>query len=319
MWGGNDKDDAQSIIHALLFTNQISIKAFVTTRTDDGGRVNGSVTDGAAIIREAIDAFTADRPKLVTHDATYAWGPTLRTLIFAGSTNRTWPGVISPGASKIVSEARLATAEDPLWILTWGPIHDAARAILSAPDIVPNVRLRSISGQTQDGQSRVAYDALVSAVQNNPAYESLWWVNSQGTHRGMYLAANGDREDGINGLLPWVDANVRGHGALGALFWNKWTMNVHTTQSASASPDGLKAGDTPSLLSLIDPTSNPNDPTGRSWGGQFQPVPSIGPNVWGDMTDPSLSMGGYAGARTVFRERDAYLASFAERMDWARG
>ncbi|TPE51365.1 nucleoside hydrolase-like domain-containing protein [Amaricoccus solimangrovi] len=316
--GGYDNDDAQSMIHALVYANDVNYRGFVMTRTLDGGTINGVKTSGAAMMREMLDAYAKDLPDLRAHDAAFPSADSLRNKIAEGSYNGAWPGTLSNGAKLIVSEARAASPGDPLYVLVWGPIHDAAAALLSAPDIVPNVRLFSLSGFGQDEENPAAFNALVNAVSNNAAYHDLWWIDSESTMRGIYVDENGDRHKGIAANLPWVLENVADHGALGTLFKEKYTYDLSTTRTGASSPDGLKMGDTPSLLYLLDNVSNDNPTGGDSWGGRFREW-NIGENAWTDRTEASLKLGQWFGARTVYDHRAEIYADFAERMDWAAG
>ena len=316
--GGYDNDDAQSMIHALLYANDVNYRGFVMTRTLDGGRVNGVKTSGATMLNEMLNAYDEDLPNLRAQDPSYTSAAALRTKIAEGSSDPAWPGTLSDGAKLIISEARAAPAGDPLYLLAWGPIHDVAAALLAAPDIVPKVRLFSLSGLGQDEIHTSAFNALVNAVTNNPAYHDLWWINSESTMRGVYIDATGNRTAGIAANLPWVLENITDHGALGDLFIEKYTYDLSTTRTGATSPDGLKMGDTPSLLYLLDNADNNNPTGGDSWGGRFRDW-SIGENTWTDRTEASLKMGNWSGARTVYDHRSEIYGDFEDRMDWAKG
>ncbi|MFQ8430748.1 nucleoside hydrolase-like domain-containing protein [Amaricoccus sp. W119] len=316
--GGYDNDDAQSMIHALLYANDVDYRGFVMTRTLDGGSVGGRRTSGATMLREMLDAYEDDLPNLRQHDSSYPSAASLRSKIFEGSYDGGWPGTLSRGAQHIVSQARAASEGDPLYILAWGPIHDVAAALLSAPDIVPKVRLYSLAAYGQDSANPAAYNALVNAVRNNPDYDDLWWINAESTMRGIYVDQNGDRHRGIANNLPWVQENIAGHGELGKLFREKYTYDLSTSRSGASSPDGLKMGDTPSLLYLLDNANNNAPTTANSWGGRFRDW-DIGDNTYTDRTEASLRMGNWDGARTVYNNRPEIYDDFAERMDWAAG
>lgn len=316
--GGYDNDDAQSMIHALLYANEVDYRGFVMTRTLDGGRVNGVATSGSAMLREMLQAYSQDLGNLRQHDASFPSAASLSAKIAEGSTNGAWPGTLSDGAKLIISQARAASPGDPLYVLSWGPIHDVAAALLAAPDIVSNVRLYSLSGFGQDEENPAAFDALVSAVSTDSRYHDLWWIDSESTMRGIYIAPNGDRITGITQNLPWVLENVTGHGALGDLFIEKYTYDLSTTRVGPTSPDGLKMGDTPSLLYLLDNADNDDPVNGDSWGGQFREW-SIGTHTFTDRTEASLKMGVWEGARTVYEHRPEIYADFADRFDWAKG
>ena len=84
--------------------------------------------------------------------------------------------------------------------------------------------------------------------------------------------------------LSFRDADHRGHGALGNLFFGK--------------QQDIKMGDTPSLLYLLRGDSN--DPTAPHWGGAYVKT-AHGENNWTDDPNSALAEGNRAGAKTVNR------------------
>lgn len=314
--GAADHDDAQAMIHALLYANNFNYRGFVITRSHDEGIAAGVARSGVAMLQGMITAYGRDLAKLRTHDSSYPSQASLNALIVRGAFDSAWPGTLSAGARKIITEARASSATNPLYILTWGPIHDAAAALRSAPDIVPRVRLISVAGLAQDTAHPQAFNWLRSAVSSNSAYRNLWWINSAETIRGMYMVPGLNTRASQESHIPWVRTNVNGHGSLGNLFWNSYTYNTSFGRPANISPDGLKMGDTPSLLYLIDNVNN-NDPLASSWGGRYRKT-SLGLRTWEDRTESSLAIGEFSGARTVYQHRSAIFASFAQRLDWAR-
>lgn len=315
--GGQDNDDAQSLIHALFYANDLNYVGFVNTRTDDGGIVAGKPRDGMAMIDEIIDAYGRDLSNLRAADRDYPTAEALRSVVKMGSIDGRFPGQLSDGARHIVSEARKASPGDPLYVLTWGPVHDTVAALMSAPDIVPNVRFISISGLNQDKRNTSALDALKRAIADDPAYKNLWWINTEDAHQGFYLREGGSQFSGIKDTLPWVIDNAKGSGALGDLLHSKYTYDVHTWMPPSTSPDGLKMGDSSSLLYLIDAVNNDN-PAALSWGGTFVRT-GLGPNTWGDTPAPEHRLAGVDGAGSVARHRAAFLEDYAARLAWAKG
>ena len=182
-----------------------------------------------------------------------------------------------------------ADDERPLWVLVWGSITDVAQAAHDDPTIKTKIRVYSI-GSWNTAQDRAARDYLFTN------HADMWWIESDTTFRGMYVG--GDQSDDL-GNLSFVDRHVRGHGALGALFFRK--------------KRDLKMGDTPSLLYLLrGDTNNPQSP---HWGGEYEKT-SLGDNHWSDQPRESLVESGYAGAKTVNKWRQDYLRDWQQRMDW---
>src|SRR5690606_2747237 len=122
------------------------------------------------------------------------------------------PGYSQPseGSAWIVQQAGRKD-ERPLYILVWGSITDVAQAVHDAPQIKSKVRVYSI-GSWNTREDPHARDYLYQH------HEDLWWIESNTTMRGMYV---GGDQAGDLGNLAFVRAHVRGHGALGDLFWKK--------------------------------------------------------------------------------------------------
>lgn len=99
--------------------------------------------------------------------------------------------------------------------------------------------------------------------------------------------------------LQFVEQHVKGHGALGDLFWEK--------------KRDIKMGDTPSVLYLLD--GNPDNPEGESWGGSYIKT-GHGEHYWTDNPADSLMLNERQGAKTVSKHRKDYLSDWAKRMDW---
>ena len=175
--------------------------------------------------------------------------------------------------------------------MVWGAITDVAQAVHDHPSIKQKLRVYSI-GSWNTGQDRAARDYLYDK------HGDLWWIESDTSFRGMYM---GGRQDGDLGNRTFVEQHVKGHGALGNLFFDK--------------KRDIKMGDTPSVLFLL--RGNPDDPAGPSWGGSYVRT-GHGPNYWHDDPDPSRRDAARDGAKTVNRWREAYLRDWQRRMDWLK-
>jgi len=114
----------------------------------------------------------------------------------------------------------------------------------------------------------------------------------------MYIGGN---QEGDLDNRRFVEEHVKGHGALGDLFYNK--------------KKDIKMGDTPSVLYML--RGDPDDPVTDSWGGRFERDPH-GPHRWKDHSDPEFNERGHLpGAKTVSRWREDYLRDWQKRMRWA--
>jgi hypothetical protein len=271
------------MVHLLVYADVLDIEGLVSS-PPKGGR--------AKHILEVIDAYEKDFDNLRRHTKGYPAAEALRAVTKQGATDpapaKGWSEA-SEGSQWIIQRAK-ADEGRPLWVLVWGSITDVAQAVRDEPSIKSRIRVYSI-GSWNTGQDRSARDYLFEY------HPDLWWIESDTTFRGMYV---GGRQDDPWGNRTFVDQHVKGHGALGNLFYRK--------------KRDIKMGDTPSLLYLL--RGDVDDPTTPHWGGAFVQT-DHGENYWTDNPDRALSEGGRAGAKTVNRWRLDYLQDWRQRMDWA--
>ncbi len=284
--GGADPDDMQSMAHALLYADRIRLVGLVSTPTGHDGR--------AADIQQALDAYARDYPRLRSWSAAYPAPDELRARVHQGRLEpQPAPGysTSSDGSRALVAEAQAAArAGEPLWVLLWGAATDLAQALHDAPGIAAHLRVYMI-GAWNTAQDRAARDYIAARHAND-----LWWIENDSSFRGFYADAAG-RERNL-----WRMQDARGHGALGDYF-------------VRARPYGLKMGDTPSLLYLLDAAPD-DDPThAASWGGAFRRDPARGRFYW---TDAPVEREAYRGAATIRRHSPAAYRDLAERFDRAR-
>ncbi|MFM2043894.1 MAG: hypothetical protein RLY86_2470 [Pseudomonadota bacterium] len=298
--GGSDKDDDQSLVHLLLYADKLQIEGLVSSPPPHGGR--------AKDILEVIDVYARDYPALSAKLGGFPSPSYLKSVTHQGSLNpQPAAGYSSStaGSRAIVEAARDGSTADPLYILAWGPLTDVAQALRDAPDIVDKVRLISI-GATNTTFDPAARNYIHKNMDAGEPFHKLWWIENNSTFRGMYVSGSGANDPGIH--KAWIDANARGHGALGDYF-----VKMTTDLYGPGSVDGLKMGDTPSLLYLLDRVDN-NNPGADSWGGDFVQN-GRAPNYWTDSTAGADRLGSYNGAKTVYEHRNAYLSDFAARLD----
>jgi len=280
--GGSDPDDFQSFVHLLLCTDVLDIEGLVSSPPQAGR---------AEHILEVLDAYEKDYGNLRKHAGNFPAPETLRRLAKQGAIEpapaQGWSAATA-GSKWITTRAKV-DEKRPLWVLVWGSITDVAQAVHDDPSIKSKLRVHSI-GSWNTQQDRAARDYLFKH------HTDLWWIESDTTFRGMYI---GGQQDGQWGNRSFVEASVKGNGALGDLFFSK--------------KRDIKMGDTPTLLYLL--RGKPDDPTSAHWGGAFVKT-NHGPDYWTDNTDRSPSEGGRAGAKTVSKWRTAYLRDWRQRMAW---
>ncbi|WP_298724646.1 nucleoside hydrolase-like domain-containing protein [uncultured Ferrovibrio sp.] len=281
--GGADPDDIQSMVHALLYSDKVNLVGLVSTPSKHGGR--------ASDINKVIDAYAQDYSKLKTWSSEYPTPDYLKSIVKQGSISvapsQGW-STPTEGSKAIIAAAKASS--EPLWVLAWGSMTDVAQALHDDPSIASKIKLYSI-GSWNTQQDPAARDY----VYNN--FKDLWWIENNSTFRGMYVNDSGAATNN------WKMGDAQGHGALGDYFYK-------------AMPWGLKMGDTPSLLYLLDQADD-NNPTASSWGGSFVKT-GHGPNYWTDNPASNLKNGSYNGAETVQKYQSEFYKDFATRLDHAK-
>jgi Protein of unknown function (DUF1593) len=285
-----EKDDAQSLIHALMYQDKMNIVGINATASR-WGHQNGRVAD----IDKIIDVYGKDLPELQEHASGFKGVAALKAASHQGAMS------IAPsagyrsateGSTAMILEAKKAAAADEkLNIIVWGGETDVAQAVHDDPSIAPHIRLFAIGGQDPHA------DRYLKA---NFKGDFDMWVDSQSTFRGVYQSPTSKSI-----IKGWHEKHADNHGALGDFF-------------AGLSGDifnvsGVKMGDSWTTLRFLSGTQS--DPTKESWGGEFRKVSD---GYYTDKTDDALDFNrsGTDGAMTIYEGRAAWLGSFANRFDW---
>lgn len=281
--GGSDPDDYQSMVHVMMYADRMDIVGLISSPPHAGRQEH---------IYEVIDAYEKDLPKLKTKNPAFPSPSALRKVVKQGAIEaqqKALPDSLSEGASWIIQEAH--ASDDPLWILVWGSMTDVAQALHADASITDNIRVYSIG----------SWNTRMDSLSRNYVFDhhpNLWWIESDETFRGMYM---GGYQEADFGNLSFVETHVKGHGALGNLFWEK--------------KQDIKMGDTPSVLYLLH--GDPDDPTSDSWGGAYIQDP-VRKHYFYDNQHPEFIENGRHGARTVNKFRKEYLSDWASRMKWLK-
>jgi Protein of unknown function (DUF1593)/Ca-dependent carbohydrate-binding module xylan-binding len=291
--GSAEKDDFQSLIHALMFQDRINIQGIAATGSRWGG--NQKVADTHTIL----DTYYAqDWAKLNAHASGFKTADELKAITYQG---KLWTqptagySTATASSNAIIKEAKEAgAAGEKLYVLCWGGSGDVAQALHDDPSIAKHIRLFTISNQDPNANKYIANTFAGNG--------DLWWIRDNTTHYGTYATPD-QRYTLIQGFH---DTHAKGHGALGDYFY-KLSLDVIGLK-------GVKMGDSPTILYLIDKANNA-DPTAESWGGEYR---KIGTDYWTDRTDNTFKWSPSNGARTIYEDRAAWLKDFEQRFDWLK-
>lgn len=238
--GGTDPDDNQSMTHLLMYSDMVDIEGLVSSTTFGNG-------DKSEILR-MIDLYELDFPRLSAEYPGLATPNSLRPLAKQGVRSLApLKGYTTPteGSNWIIECARRPDPR-PLWVLVWGTLDDLAQALHDAPDIAQTIKVYFIGGPNKKwGVNSYAYIA-----ENFP---NLWMIENNSSYRGFISDAK--NPDIYN--VGYYDYAIAGAGNLGRDF-KRYYGGV------------VKMGDSPSLFYVIN--GNPDNPSGSSWGGRFEPM-----------------------------------------------
>lgn len=238
--GGTDPDDNQSMAHLLMYTDRFDLEGIVSSPSYGEGNKEE--------ILRMIDLYEKDLPMLGRHIGGLMSPDSLRAITRQGRKGAApYCGYTTPteGSEWIVECAR-RQSDRPLWISVWGGLEDVAQALHDAPDIAGKIKVHWIGGPNKKWST----NSYAYIVENFP---DLYMIEDNASYRGFIAEKkNPDRYN-----AGFYEVYLAGAGNLGRDFIRYY--------------DGLpKMGDTPALLYVMD--GDPDDPTGESWGGSFEPT-----------------------------------------------
>ncbi|GAB3657326.1 DUF1593 domain-containing protein [Echinicola sediminis] len=246
--GGTDPDDFQSMIHLLMYADQFQIEGLISSPYGEG-----STKD----FQNMIDLYEIDYTQLQRHSPEFPTPISLRSITKQGGKDAApFRGYTTPteGSEWIIKCAK-KESEQPLWVLVWGGIEDLAQALHDAPEIKENIRVYWIGGPNK----KWSINAYSYIAEYHP---DLWMIEANSTYRGWFM--DEDSPEDLKGDAFYKNY-IDGRGAMGQDFIKYYDGNI-------------KMGDTPSLVYLMN--GDPNEPTGKSWGGSFGKINRSSRNVF---------------------------------------
>ena len=300
---GKDPDDQQSLVRALLYSNELSIRGIVPTYIPTGP----VRTD---LVLSMLAAYKKDLSSLRRHDKNYPSAELLLSRVKAGLNTNTkiGAGYDSDGSNLIVY--MVDHSAEPIWVLVWGGSRELAQALYK-------VKTQRSAAAYQSFQKKLrVYTIEWSQYTPEPGdwmktnAKDMFWIASvmyehvrSATFRGMYL--EGDHSQQSAG---WLSANILNHGNLGPQY------PLNTTER------GLKEGDSPSLLHILPVgLHDPEAPYMGGWGGRYtKETPSyrISKNLYTSQFQLDTVDGITSRQMSVARWRDAFQRDFVARAKW---
>lgn len=296
MTGGYaEPDDGQSLVRLLLYANQFDIEGLVATHSKHWCDAKPEY------IRTAIAAYSKMWEQLKEHDPNYPDPEKLSNLVKKGDGSESGKPFVheTTEGTELLFESVEKEDSRPVWVIVWGGTTVLAQALYKAqhcktPEqflrFIKKLRIYAISDQDSTG----------GWIRKR--YPELFYIRSKLSFRGMYRGGNTELVSS-----NWVDTHIRSyHGALGAAYPNYFGGDPW------GRVNGVKEGDTPSLLYLIqNGLSDPEHPEWGSWGGRFELFKDCHYEDAKDQWD-----GEEDEKSTVARWREAFQNDFQARMDW---
>ncbi len=259
-----DPDDRQSLIHLLWYADELNIVGIVPDRV---------TARGVEACNLVIDAYAEDYKQYGFSTAGYPPPEQLEEALV-------WD------RAAVVERFRQQASDetDPLYVLVWGNMRQFSEVLRACIDLKSNLRVLTIgTGLMLDRDRRHVDPGKLQppAVQLNwngpgrngiytdPRFFDLWWIEINWTYNGMF-SGTGPKE---------IFTKLLGYGQMG-----------HHMEAVTRNNDWaryFRVGDTPSVLYLIDPSHDLDDPTQPSWAGTFRkPMPDKRPNYFTDDCGP---------------------------------
>lgn len=321
---GNEPDDQMSLVRLLLYSDGIDIEGLAAVTSTFQKTATHPET-----MRALVAAYGAVRPSLLRHAPGWPAAAALAARISSGPRGygmaATDPAHPSAAARALVAAADRAEAR-PLWVSVWGGANVLAEALAhvratrdaaALARFVAALRIYAISDQDDAGPwIRREFPALFWVGQpsspDSGDYAAATWTGISGDRYYM----NGEGADFSTVSNEWLDAHIRGKGALGR-HYPRYLF--------------IMEGDTPAFLALIDNgLAAWRSPAWGGWGGRYVYRQPHGETraMWtqgGDLFFRVASRDSVTGSdgaahssdqATIWRWRTAFQHDFAARMDW---
>ncbi|MBT9310743.1 PKD domain-containing protein [Leptothoe kymatousa] len=291
--GSGDPDDRQSMAHLMMYANEVDIRGIWPDDMSSGGTAT----------RIAIDNYEKDynNSSYNFKKLDYPTPAQVRTKLFTSH---------NQAISAIKTEAGRADSR-PIYMLVWGGTHRVPQSLerLTAQER-SKIRLISIGTYLLDNAlasgdgRRYNWNAWGEARNNIwKRFPDVWWLEMDWTWMGMVFNENLRVS---NEAIVLNDRLARDAGALGA-------------HIKAVFPRYFRALDTNSLLYVLDPANNLNDPTKGSWAGRYVRPFSERPNYYigidgGHNWNYGNPASTWSNARSVFNSR--IRTTISQRNAW---
>jgi hypothetical protein len=251
---GGDPDDRQSLVHLLWYADELDIVGIVPDYWKG---------KGIEACQQVLEAYNSD---YLAYNFEKKGFPSMETAM-------SW--IIKNEAEATARLVKATESNEPLYVLIWGQMTTFMNILFQYPEISNKVRILTIGTGVKYGpKDEVAgEDCTVvnwngrgrNEIYNDPRYNNMWWIESNWTYNGMF--------EGNGPKVMFEKLSV--FGKMG-LHIKEVTINHDWAQY-------FRVGDTPTVLYLIDPGHDIENPEIISWAGKFKkPFPDTRPHYYTD-------------------------------------
>lgn len=335
-------DDRNSVIRALLYSNNMDIAGIVLTSStyhyagDPDKGIDAYRWTGTEWVNQFLDAYAEVYDNLKSHDDSYPTADSLRANYKIGNIKNVGEMDEVTEGSEFLKDLFLDDDPRTLYVQTWGGTNTTARALKSIEEQYKD------TDQWSDIQQKI-YDKLLIFIildQDDsyssyiaPNWPGLKIINDRSNfwHFAYMWKYNPDQ---VNTTLKadWEYTNlIDGKGPLMELYSlmddGKWIDGELDSEQrgvgwVEANPDPhydkydfISEGDSPSFFYLLDTgLRSVEDPSYGGWGGRFGQTSST---LWENTAldyDPYTNQ--YEAQYTLERWFDEIQNDFANRADW---
>lgn len=219
-------DDMNSLIHALLYANDVDIEGIVQTSSKlhySGDEFTPPLRwMGTEWMYEFLDAYAAVYPNLVVHDPDYPSPDYLRSITVVGNIKTEGDTSEETDGSRLVMERILAEDDRPLFIEIGGGANTIARALMSIEEQYQGTEgWDALYNRICENVILFAWGAQDSCYKDYilPNWPSLRSVDVSGstlTYGYRWATLDSLSEEAITKMSgPWMETNLeKNHGAL---------------------------------------------------------------------------------------------------------
>jgi hypothetical protein len=297
---GGDTDDEQSMVRFLLYADMFDIKGFCIT-----SRLGHGQDTKPEIMYNLIEAYSEVYPNLKLHSAGYPEPGVLRSLVKNGQGDQVnfGQGFDTDASDHIIYV--VDNSDGLVHIAIWGGQRELAQALWKVKNtrneqsilaFCRKIQVHAIGDQDKHREWIINNFKDLRYIANAFFFLGNFGIREISSFRGMYMTGDLTMQN-----ADWVRKNIHGNGPLS----DAYQLHGHGT-------DGMKEGDTPSFLGLIDNGLNvPGKPEWGGWGGRFR---LLNNSLYIDAQD---FLEGILNERhSVARWRPAFQRDFMARIKW---